>query len=196
MNDMTMATHNDNIEYIQYKDETMLPEIQALVARDLSEPYSIFTYRYFLHNWPHLSICAYSTDPENPQQRLMIGTVIGKAEIENGVMQGYIAMLAVDSRFRGRGIGSALALQGIHGMIHAGCQEILLETEVTNQGALRLYTKLGFFKDDYMSKYYLNGNDAYRLKLWIDRPPVSDMITTKLVPSDEKDGYTTPPQQV
>lgn len=26
----------------------------SLVDRDLSEPYSIFTYRYFLHNWPDL----------------------------------------------------------------------------------------------------------------------------------------------
>lgn len=37
-------------------------------------------------------------------------------------------------------------------------------------GALSLYSKLGFMKDDRMSKYYLNGGDAYRLKLWIERP--------------------------
>lgn len=25
-------------------------------------------------------------------------------------------------------------------------------------------------KDDCMSKYYLNGSDAFRMKLWIERP--------------------------
>lgn len=29
--------------------------------------------------------------------------------------------------------------------------------------------KLGFVKEEKMSKYYLNGGDAYRLKLWIDK---------------------------
>lgn len=27
-----------------------------LITKDLSEPYSIYTYRYFIHNWPHLCI--------------------------------------------------------------------------------------------------------------------------------------------
>lgn len=32
-----------------------------------------------------------------------------------------------------------------------------------------MYEKLGFFREEKMSKYYLNGGDAYRLKLWIER---------------------------
>lgn len=42
-------------------------------------------------------------------------------------------------------------------------------TQASNLGALSLYTKLGFVKDEKMSKYYLNNGDAYRLKLWIDK---------------------------
>lgn len=30
---------------------------------------------------------------------------------------------------------------------------------------------MGFYKDNYMTKYYLNGGAAYRLKLWIDFMP-------------------------
>jgi hypothetical protein len=26
----------------------------SMVDKDLSEPYSVFTYRYFLHNWPQV----------------------------------------------------------------------------------------------------------------------------------------------
>lgn len=44
----------DGIEYRSYSDESVLPAIMELVGRDLSEPYSVFTYRYFIHGWPKL----------------------------------------------------------------------------------------------------------------------------------------------
>lgn len=31
----------------------------GLIDAELSEPYSIFTYRYFLQQWPNLSFLAY-----------------------------------------------------------------------------------------------------------------------------------------
>ncbi len=33
-------------------DDTALDGVMALMAKDLSEPYSIFTYRYFMMGWP------------------------------------------------------------------------------------------------------------------------------------------------
>ncbi|CAN0494497.1 unnamed protein product, partial [Laminaria digitata] len=42
------------VRLVEYEDERQLDDIMSLVDRDLSEPYSIFTYRYFLHNWPGL----------------------------------------------------------------------------------------------------------------------------------------------
>lgn len=42
------------VRLVAYEDERQLDDIMSLVDRDLSEPYSIFTYRYFLHNWPGL----------------------------------------------------------------------------------------------------------------------------------------------
>lgn len=47
------------------------------------------------------------------------------------------------------------------------CDEVVLDTEVTNDGALALYENLGFVRDKYLYRYYLNGEDAYRLKLWL-----------------------------
>jgi len=32
-------------------------------------------------------------------------------------------------------------------MVAGGCEEVALEAEVTNSGALRLYQKLGFIRD-------------------------------------------------
>lgn len=48
-----------------------------------------------------------------------------------------------------------------------GGEEVVLETEVVNQGSLGLYASLGFIRDKRLAKYYLNGGDAFRLKLLI-----------------------------
>lgn len=44
----------DGLRYVEYKDERQMPLIMNLITKDLSEPYSIYTYRYFIHNWPFL----------------------------------------------------------------------------------------------------------------------------------------------
>jgi len=47
----------DALEYVQYhgsKEELYLPAIRALISKDLSEPYSIYVYRYFLYQWGDL----------------------------------------------------------------------------------------------------------------------------------------------
>ena len=44
----------NGIEYVVYKSEEQMPDIMRLITKDLSEPYSIYTYRYFIHNWPKL----------------------------------------------------------------------------------------------------------------------------------------------
>lgn len=44
----------NSIQYSDYKSELQLPNIINLIENDLSEPYSVYTYRYFIHNWPNL----------------------------------------------------------------------------------------------------------------------------------------------
>jgi peptide alpha-N-acetyltransferase len=101
-----MNTNDINeIIYVDYKDESLLPEIQILVAHDLSEPYSIFTYRYFLHNWPELCICAFVRPKGSNERGTMVATIVCKAEDESGGKSGYIAMLTVDNSQRKKGIG-------------------------------------------------------------------------------------------
>lgn len=48
--------------------------------------------------------------------------------------------------------------------------QVTLEAETVNVGAVRLYEKLGFVRDKKLPRYYLKGTDAWRLKLWLDRP--------------------------
>lgn len=80
-------------------------------------------------------------------------------------------MLAVREDRRKHGLGSRLVEAAIQAMIAAACQEVTLEAEVTNKGALRLYQNLGFIRDKRLEKYYLNGNDAFRLKLRLQSLP-------------------------
>ena len=65
------------------------------------------------------------------------------------------------------GAASTLVHKSIERMVADECDEVVLETEVTNTAALALYENLGFVRDKYLHQYYLNGEDAYRLKLWL-----------------------------
>lgn len=76
-------------------------------------------------------------------------------------------MLAVQSSFRKMKIGSHLVKRTIEAMKLRQCEEVVLETEITNKAALTLYQNLGFIKDKRMIRYYMNGVDAFRLKLFI-----------------------------
>lgn len=162
-----MAPDADSVSvtYRQYVGEEDLPNISGLIGGELSEPYSIFTYRYFLAQWPELCFIAY--DGDKP-----FGTVVCKMDKHREHMRGYLAMLCVDRAYRGKGVGSQLVQAAIRQMIKGGCEEVVLEAEVTNSGALRLYESLGFIRDKRLHRYYLNGADAYRLKLLLPPPAI------------------------
>ena len=63
--------------------------------------------------------------------------------------------------------GRKLVSRAVDRMVEIGCQEVALEAEVTNAGALHLYERQGFAREERLFKYYLNGVDAFRLKLWL-----------------------------
>ena len=66
---------------------------------------------------------------------------------------------------------SLIAIQYINICLYFGIvfffSQVVLETEITNKPALRLYENLGFVRDKRLFRYYLNGVDALRLKLWL-----------------------------
>jgi peptide alpha-N-acetyltransferase len=65
-------------------------------------------------------------------------------------------------------------------MQNENAHEIVLEAEFCNSAAIELYTNLGFIKTKLLSRYYLNGSDAYRLKLALKPPnPPDDLYNPK-----------------
>ena len=77
-----------------------LSALRTLISEGLSEPYSIYVYRYFLHQWGDL--CYLAMDGQD-----LVGVVISKLERhrEVGAYRGYIAMLVVKESYRGKGLG-------------------------------------------------------------------------------------------
>ncbi|XP_007891488.2 N-alpha-acetyltransferase 30 [Callorhinchus milii] len=151
----------DSIRYVGYQSELQMPDIMRLITKDLSEPYSIYTYRYFIHNWPQLCFLAMVEDE-------CVGAIVCKLDMHKKMFRrGYIAMLAVDSKYRRKCIGTNLVKKAIYAMVEGDCDEVVLETEITNKSALKLYENLGFVRDKRLFRYYLNGVDALRLKLWL-----------------------------
>ena len=208
------------IKFTGWKDgATQMQPVMRLIEKDLSEPYSIFTYRFFINNFPNLCYLAYddsevttaagaaaacalaatptpteeakkggedeataapptatestpsSTTTSSSSRGKLVGVIVCKAERKRGEWyNGYIAMLAVDSSVRGKGIGSQLVIRAVNEMERMGCVEVILETEMANKAALSLYQNLGFVRETRLEKYYLNGGAAFRLKLWLPKP--------------------------
>ena len=62
-----------DIEWRTYESEADLKTIMMMMGRDLSEPYPIYTYRYFVHQWPELTLIAH-------YKGKIIGTIVSKIE--------------------------------------------------------------------------------------------------------------------
>lgn len=65
----------NDIVYEQYYTENQLLLISKLIEKDLSEPYSVFTYRYFVNNWPDLCLLA-----------MKDGACVGNAKYSNCIV--------------------------------------------------------------------------------------------------------------
>ncbi|KAI1790565.1 acyl-CoA N-acyltransferase [Ganoderma leucocontextum] len=168
----------DSIIYRQYSGESELPHIMALVQHELSEPYVIYTYRYFLQQWPHLAFLAYPSQSSDP-----VGVVVCKQSMHRDVTnRGYIAMLSVHKNWRKMGIASTLVRRTVEVMKTNGVEEVVLETEYDNSAALSLYESLGFIREKRLFRFYLNGKDAFRLVLVVPPPEVDEDDDCKLIP--------------
>lgn len=139
----------------------------------------------------------------------VIGVIVCKLEPHRGgPLRGYIAMLATRQEHRGKGIASKLVRMAVEKMREQDADEvsrslytmpmrnsndckiltiakIALETEVDNIPSLRIYENLGFLRTKRLHRYYLNGNPAYRLVLYL-KPgiPYKPTYPPEMMPED------------
>lgn len=146
---------------IDSENDEETSKIRKLVDDYILEPYSKYVYHFFVGQWPNYCIVAKNKNNE------IIAVIISKVESHRNVrLRGYIGMIVVLPEYRGNGIANCLIKLTIRDMIERDkVDEIMLETEVINTGALRLYEKYGFLKTKRLFRYYLNQHDAFRLIL-------------------------------
>ena len=90
---------------------------------------------------------------KNDPERKCIGCIVSKLDDHPKPQErtfrfrGYIAMLAVDPSCRRLGLGRKLVKMSIEAMLELGAEEVVLETEITNVAALRLYESFGFMRE-------------------------------------------------
>ena len=134
-----------------------LPRVYELACTSLSENYN-----------PTLFIDLYSYWPEGfvvmAHEGQIVGFVFG---ILLSRTEARILMLAVDHRFRGRGLGSVLYREFHRQCALKGVRSVTLEVRVSNQAAIRFYERMGFQLTGRVSGYYTNGEDAFRMHLFM-----------------------------
>lgn len=134
---------------------TDLPRVYELACTSLSENYN-----------PTLFIDLYSYWPEGfvvlEHEGQILGFVFG---ILMSRYDARILMLAVDSRFRGSGMGTVLYREFHRQCSLKGVRAITLEVRVSNQVAIHFYQKMGFQLTGRVDGYYSNGEDAHRMQL-------------------------------
>lgn len=124
--DPAVMSHNDSstLRYVRYdsaRENEYVAAMRQLISKDLSEPYSIYVYRYFLYQWGDL--CFLAMDDKDK----MVGVVVSKLEPHlGGPLRGYIAMLAVQEEYRGQGIATKLVRMAIDAMIERDADEVFL----------------------------------------------------------------------
>jgi ribosomal-protein-alanine N-acetyltransferase len=110
--------------------------------------------------WSLLDLIAVLTMPDvirlkAVEGRQMVGFVAGDPRPREG--WGWVATIAVDSRYRRRGIGRAL-LHACETGLKVPC--IRLTVRVSNQAAISMYQQEGYIATDIWSGYYNDGEDG------------------------------------
>jgi [ribosomal protein S18]-alanine N-acetyltransferase len=131
----------------------------------LPEHYSDYFFESLLRELPEAFIVAEVDDK-------VIGYIMCKIEFGFSnfrklgfVKKGHVVSVAVFDQHRGKGIGKALMLEGINGVLSRKSDEIYLEVRVSNIQAIRMYQRLGFQIKSRLRSYYRDGEDAYLMAL-------------------------------
>jgi [ribosomal protein S18]-alanine N-acetyltransferase len=131
----------------------------------LPEHYSDYFFDSLLRELPEAFIVAEVDDN-------VIGYIMCKIEFGFSnfrklgfVKKGHVVSVAVLDQHRGKGIGKALMLEGISGVVSRKSDEIYLEVRISNTQAIRMYEKLGFQIKSRLRSYYRDGEDAYLMAL-------------------------------
>jgi ribosomal-protein-alanine N-acetyltransferase len=101
------------------------------------------------------------------------GIILGYGGMWIIVDEAHVTNIAVDERYRGRGLGERLLREMMRTAVWLGARRMTLEVRVSNDTAQSLYRKLGFEPSGLRPGYYSdNREDA--LIMWAELEPGAD----------------------
>lgn len=92
--------------------------------------------------------------------------LLGAVALQTTDRTADLLRLLVAPEHRRRGVAVQLVRAGLDAVRHAGATRVLLEVEITNDPAIRLYQRVGFEQLAARQDYYGPGRHALILKLW------------------------------
>jgi [ribosomal protein S18]-alanine N-acetyltransferase len=141
-----------------------IPSVIQVNMVTLPEHYSDYFYYEILNEFPHTFLVA--------EMNGVVGYIMCRLEYGLSVIRrfglakkGHIISIATVEQHRGKGVGTGLIGCAIDEMRKASCKEVFLEVRVTNEGAIRLYKKLGFQVTGTLQGYYKDGEAAHLMAM-------------------------------
>lgn len=146
-------------------EEKDLTSVISINMNTLPEHYSDYFFESILRELPEAFVVAEVNDN-------IIGYIMCKIEFGFSnfrklgfVKKGHVVSVAVLDQHRGKGVGMALMLEGVNGVVSRKSDEIYLEVRISNEPAIKMYEKLGFQIKSRLRTYYRDGEDAYLMAL-------------------------------
>lgn len=142
--------------YTRKMNRSDLPSVYCVMNMNLQGYFEPEVMEFFLAQWPDGQFVATNITGK------IIGALSG-ARLDGG--RASISLLAVDSAYRGQGVGTALFECVRTACFMSGLGKIQLEVRIDNVPAIDFYRKKGFEITERLPSFYNDGGDGYRMTL-------------------------------
>lgn len=151
-----LAPHGLHVEPAQPGDAQAIADLHA---------------KGFYRGWPAEDFAAYIGDPDTPiyvacdSRRRIAGFLMLRVTLD----EAELISIAVDPKWRGKGIGAALLRAGFEDLLSSQARKMFLEVAEDNPAAIALYRGLGFTEIGRRQGYYARANGVPATALVMER---------------------------